>query len=567
MLVLILLYMTSLLGQGVCSDTGKIVLYVTKSGTVTDHSTGDAAARVEYKDLMDQTGWSFLTVTTNSSLSDEEQATAAGIGEGFVSALRILQTWNNTMSGYCVKSSDYCDKLKVYMDSNHKWISSMIHENKEVSAYWYHVNLVMLQIQGMYEGFNMVYPNVLTLHDIYLLNFNLDLIDMEDALRTDEIGFNRHRYGLGWREDQIAREKERMFEKVLGSGHCTALVKWTGDDLLVSHVTWNSYSAMVRSVKSYDFSFKSGPGSDSVMAGKKQVFTGYPGYVFSGDDFTLISSGLAAQETTIANLNGALWKYVKPEGSVPEFIRGVVANRLATDGQSWCKVVEKFNSGTYTNQWMIVDYNLFTPNTPSLKPGTLYVLEQLPGMTVYKDKTNLLNKQQYWPSYNLPYFPEIFNMSGTQRLVDKFGDVFSYDRNPRALIFRRDVDKVTDMDSLYKMMRYNDYQHDPLAKCDCEPPYSAVNAISARSDLNPENGTYILPLFGSIPSGGIDYKGTNYSLMKKLGMRIAAGPTWEQQPPFRWSTSYWPDISHEGMADLQQFDEVSVIFEDDKTFF
>ena len=41
---------------------------------------------------------------------------------------------------------------------------------------------MLLQIEGMYEGFSMVHPGILTIYDFYLLNFSLDLIDMEDAL-------------------------------------------------------------------------------------------------------------------------------------------------------------------------------------------------------------------------------------------------------------------------------------------------------------------------------------------------------------------------------------------------
>lgn len=43
---------------------------------------------------------------------------------------------------------------------------------------------------------------------------------------------------------------------------------------------------------------------------------------------------------------------------------------------------------------------------------------------------------------------------------------------------------------LYWLMRYNDYQHDPLSRCDCTPPYSAESTIAARSELNSPNGRY-----------------------------------------------------------------------------
>ena len=172
--------------------------------------------------------------------------------------------------------------------------------------------------------------------------------------------------------------------------------------------------------------------------------------------------------------------------------------------------------------------------------------------------TTTLNRRRYWPSYNMPwgtltswkyenknhrYFPDVYEDSATAQLADKYGDWFTYDKNPRALIFKRDEKHVQDIDSMRKLMRYddntdrarengtqrqggviepldfacfcarrilftwlfptvtlndfyfhlsrsNDYTRDPLSRCDCDPPYSAENAISCRSDLNPKNGTY-----------------------------------------------------------------------------
>lgn len=51
------------------------------------------------------------------------------------------------------------------------------------------------------------------------------------------------------------------------------------------------------------------------------------------------------------------------------------------------------------------------------------------------------------------YFSEIFNESGGPANVAKYGDWFSYDRTPRANIFRRDHKKVTDVDSMTRLMR------------------------------------------------------------------------------------------------------------------
>ncbi|KAK6015016.1 hypothetical protein OSTOST_19567 [Ostertagia ostertagi] len=114
----------------------------------------------------------------------------------------------------------------------------------------------------------------------------------------------------------------------------------------------------------------------------------------------------------------------------------------------------KFNSGTYNNQWNILDYKVFKKRRfdhPS--HGLLHVLEQLPNHTAHADLTHVLLRNNYWPSYNTPYFPKIFKWSESDRMVKKFGDWYSYDKTPRALIFRRDQGSVVDMDSMIQLMR------------------------------------------------------------------------------------------------------------------
>lgn len=106
---------------------------------------------------------------------------------------------------------------------------------------------------------------------------------------------------------------------------------------------------------------------------------------------------------------------------------------------------------------MVLDYKKFKPGQP-LRDGLLWVLEQLPSVVESKDVTDRLRTESFWPSYNTPYFPSIFNLSGAPDMVEKYGDWFSYDKTPRALIFARDQSTVTDLDSMMKLMRYNNYR-------------------------------------------------------------------------------------------------------------
>lgn len=129
------------------------------------------------------------------------------------------------------------------------------------------------------------------------------------------------------------------------------------------------------------------------------------------------------------------------------------------------------------------------------------------------------------------YYVNIFNASGCNELVEKFGSWFSLDGNPRAQIFNRDQTSVTDVDSMIRLMRwswkektfvsgcgnwcrtalwlirYNNFQEDPLSRCEgCDPPANGENAISARSDLNLANGTYPFGALRQRQHGGTDMK-------------------------------------------------------------
>jgi len=61
-------------------------------------------------------------------------------------------------------------------------------------------------------------------------------------------------------------------------------------------------------------------------------------------------------ETSNAIFNTSLYDMVQTE-SLLSWQRTTLANRLATNGESWFSIFGTFNSGTYNNQWIVVDYN------------------------------------------------------------------------------------------------------------------------------------------------------------------------------------------------------------------
>jgi len=71
-----------------------------------------------------------------------------------------------------------------------------------------------------------------------------------------------------------------------------------------------------------------------------------------------------------------------------------VANAFANNGNEWVDLFSKYNSGTYNNQWMILNSNLFIPNQP-LQQNLLIILEQIPGDIKSKDVTSILERGSF----------------------------------------------------------------------------------------------------------------------------------------------------------------------------
>ena len=469
------------------------------------------------------TGWGRLEMHTNGSFPDEVQAEAAGFLEGYLTAEMIWYTYVNVIEEYCKDEyASYCSRVMSFLSQVMTWadVQVSLSPQKE-AAYWHQYKLILIQQQGLMNGFNTLAADVgghtLHLQDFMMMALNGDLETLETLFK---------------RPDSPGKPKK------LGAASCSAIVKVLDDyqDVYFSHDTWDSYYRMLRIYKAYDLQY-SADGTDPHyrIPGAKISFSSYAINLQSNDDFYNIGTGLAVMETTIGNNNASLLDRITFT-SLPYYFRVQLANRLARSGEEWTKYFSMYNSGTYNNMWMVFDYHRFTPGSRP-EAGAFTVLEQLPGFIHVEDMTDYLVEKTYFSSYNVAYFPETFSLGGFDALVKQYGDFFTYAGNPRAKIFARDQHKAVDLDSVLDLMRYNDFKHDEYGRCNCTPPYSGENGIAARSDLNPSDGKYELPFFGHRIHGATDCKITNSKMMKELEAYIVSGPTTEQQPVFKWSTS------------------------------
>ncbi|KAF8374452.1 hypothetical protein PRIPAC_80881, partial [Pristionchus pacificus] len=496
-----------------------------------------------WQNTVNTTGWTMLEVETKGIVEPEVQAYAAGYLEGVLSRTLINYYIHNMYEPYCRNHTQFCGRLDAFLGENQKWIESQLELVPDDDLYWGAVNRTYHQISGLidgYEGRPIVPRIIYDLHPIYYINMNGDFYDLERKLKRAD-------------DPETPRD------------HCSGFVKVApgNNDLFVSQVVMGPFQNMLRVLKLYKFDYES-----DLYPGHGTSFSSYPGLLYSCDDFALMTSGLAVIETTITLYDTALFHKVRPTGQLLSWVRAIVANQLARGAREWCEIFSRYNSGTYNNQWLIVDYKLFKPGQ-SLPPfGLFYVLEQLPGKVKYGDMTSYLEKHSYFPSYNLPYFNDIAKAGGFIEQAEKIGDWYRWGKSARARIFERDHDKVTDLSSLATLMRYNDYTNDPLSACKCTPPFTAEAAISPRGDLNIRNGTYEIPAMGHLNHGALDYKastlirGTNNELARRLSFRAIGGPTHTNVPVFRWS-SFDFDVPHVGHPEQWKFDEIEMYWEVD----
>nr|CCD12868.1 unnamed protein product [Trypanosoma congolense IL3000] len=518
-----------------------------------DASFGEAAATLTYNDTFLESGWdivsavavdSFMALPGEVEPSAERVALAyraVGYGEGYITHDRMRAAMNNTFEGP-------------------EGLAALLHDAPQ-ALHWIDEHLRYMEAAKYKSGpFFAQLRNMLAMLDGMVAGYNDRLAHGEGKLDKTKLLIYNMQAEIGDIVRAVAplevlEDLEQMMPRWFTETHCSALVKVVKDDIFFAHATWSSYNSMMRQYKTYTF------------GNRFVTMSSYPGALHSIDDWYMTHSRLAVMETTNVVFNKTLIRRNLDSSAVATFLRAMIANFLAEDAPSWVKYFSIENSGTYNNQWMVLNMGAVksTAMLKNMTRDTFWVVEQLPGKVAplgitAKDMTSVLNTSGYWASYNRPYFPNVYNLSGIHDMWKKYGDFYSYKNYSRARIFARDEGKVEDLASMKRLMRYNNYTKDPFSlipNCSrtnssfddeetapsvCKPPYSAMLSIAARGDLNPTgNDTFYGPLYrsvGHVDSAATDAKIATWSgMMKGNGTytaHVICGPTTDGHPPFSW---------------------------------
>lgn len=453
---------------------------------------------------------------------------------------------------------------RLQVDNIHRWITSEFANNTippafqqwfttqdtwtraQIAAnptdnYWQGLGAIMSQFDGMLAGYNaQAPPNMqLTVWDFQQLNGLGDFLDLMPAI--GDYGA----YSRNWNWDTMTDDE--LVDRVRKTTHCSALVKVNGDftDMWFGHAAWFTFEGIIRIFKSYNT-----PLHNPAAVGKQFSFASYPGYLESLDDYWLVyDSGMWLSETTNSIFNTSLYKTLQPN-SLWSWQRIRLVALLANSGAQAVEIMDTHSSYTYNNQWIFLDLKLFKPGQ-ALQPGLLWIYESVPSFGIGQDVTDTLARG-YWPSYNVPYIRQIYDISGydeqlQKRVAANNGTMsaalagLDYQMAPRAKIFRRQQGSVDDTNSFLSLMRYNDYKNDPYAGGD---PW---NAICSRGDLSSNPS----------PDGCYDLKASQWSWFAAKQSTAISGPTTGDippggsLPPFSWSE--FPNAPHEGLPQTFNF--------------
>ncbi|XP_055366978.1 phospholipase B-like 1 [Betta splendens] len=464
------------------------------------------------------TGWSVLEIRAGygqTPETDELTFFLAGYLEGFLTAPQIMDHYTN-MYPQLIHNTKVLGPVQSFMAKQDAWVRQQVKLNGSSDPLWKHAGFIVAQVDGLQAGVadwaKRRGKKPLSLFDVQFLNAVGDLLDLIPAIVPS------------------ADPQPRNYKRP-GMGHCSALIKMLPgfEDLLFAHSSWYTYAATMRIYKHWDFRV-----AEPHTATGKLSFSSYPGFLVSLDDFYLLGSGLMMTQTTNNVFNTSLFHSITPS-SLLAWQRVRLAHSLARSGPEWARTFSRYNSGTYNNQYMVLDRSRVKLRQ-SLDDGALTVVEQIPGLVEFSDQTPAL-RRGYWPSYNVPFHQKIYALSGYEEMRQEYGDDFSYDLCPRAKIFRRDQAGVTDLASLKHIMRFNEYKKDPYSQGD------PCKSICCRDDLRSQRAA---------PEGCYDTKVTDFQMAGAFVAEAVNGPTTQDGLwPFFWDK--FGSVSHQGLPRFYNF--------------
>ena len=178
----------------------------------------------------------------------------------FLTLLKIFIVEKTAMANLM----EFLDKMESSM------ITKLSNDNlqklsNEDFIFWSEISLIHTQTEGLLYGFNLRFPkDAITMKDIYFINADGQIPELLSIFKRPQREFDMFRLmeddpnGNNYEtlfQEYGTNDPDYLWEKLMSRSHCSAFIKilrredHTIDDVLLSHSTWDDYSAMIRIFK------------------------------------------------------------------------------------------------------------------------------------------------------------------------------------------------------------------------------------------------------------------------------------------------------------------------------
>ena len=475
-----------------------------------------AVGWASWEDSISEVGWFKFHVETDDKYSDSDQFRCAGALDGYLGQNRIYQRYHLYKDMMNLpRDEPFPAKWEAWMEENLKFTRDSVANNSN-DKYWESIGAFLSQFDGLVEGYNLAASDNEKLRKMDLLFIQAvgDVYDLETV----------------W--DGNYNELHHL--------ECSGLVALTENysELFFGQDAWSSFQKMHQVLKEYHIRSR-------IHKAKRVAISTRMGALASSDDFWLTDAGLMVLETTNNNFNVSLYDRVNTS-SILTWLRVLHATWSSDSGEEWSKEFTRLQSGTYNNQYVVVDSKRFIPGERPTS-GLLWVVETMPGIERMADATELLAERRWFPSINTPWFEDIFNIAGyPEKIAEKgdLGDYYSYYDSARFKIFAREAPKVKDVEDFKRVMRFNRYKDDEYGHGD------PGQMILARYDLRSD-----CPYGKAAAFGGLDTKvASAIEALNNLSFHAIGSPEHEYNAPWAFGEGQFADVKYDGLPRVWDFD-------------
>ena len=225
--------------------------------------------------------------------------------------------------------------------------------------------------------------------------------------------------------------------------------------------------------------------------GYRMLMDSLPGFIHSGDDFGINSTGIMITETTISHFSGY------DPNAIPEFVRARKAMQYSASIDDFARIMQEGNNGGYANDWLVADRK--TNEIASLELGL-------------KNVTLERKKDGYFVGSNFPINPKLAREETSFSLQDMGASA-----NARHVRWEQLMAKFKGKIDVAEAQRFLGDHYDTYEKKN-DPD---ERTLCGHIDLSPRGSQPWQPPYG--PAGAVQNKVADTTMAEHMSFAASAG--------------------------------------------